>query len=183
MTQVRLDKFNNAHYHPGSVSKRCTWYVFSLLFFENGLPWPSAMRMGILKLFGARVGKGVVIKPRVRIKYPWKLSLGAHTWVGEGVWIDNLDQVDIGAHCCVSQGAFILCGNHDYTKPTFDLITASVSMEDGSWAGAKSLLGPGAVLRKEAVLAAGSVGLGELEAHKVHQGNPAKVVRDRIIDP
>ena len=63
-----------------------------------------------------------------------------------GAWIDNLDEVTIGAHCCISQGAYLLCGNHDYSTPTFDLIIRPIVMKDGSWAGAHSILGPGATL-------------------------------------
>ena len=98
----------------------------------------------LLRMTGASVGAGVVIKPRVTIKYPWKLAVGNHSWIGEQVWIDNLDQVTIGAHVCISQGALLLCGNHDYKKPTFDLITGPIVLEDGVWIGAKAsvALGP-----------------------------------------
>jgi len=181
MTQVRLDQFDNANYHPGSTLKRALWYVMGLFWVESAIPWPSSLKRSVLKLFGASIGKNVIIKPRVRIKYPWKLNVGDHTWIGEDVWIDNLDKVTIGSHCCISQGAYLLCGNHDYTKPTFDLITGPITMMDGSWAGAKSILGPGAVLETEAVLAAGSMGLGRLEQGKIHQGNPAQPVRERKI--
>ena len=183
MTRIRLDQFDNAHYHPGAWPKRVLWYVVSLVVFESGLPWPSPLKRFWLRALGAKLGKGIVLKPRLRIKYPWNLTIGDHSWIGEGVWIDNLDHVHIGHHCCVSQGAYLLCGNHDYTRPTFDLITRPIILEDGSWAGAKSILGPGAVLGKEAVLSAGSVGLGALAAGKVHQGNPAQPIRDRVVQP
>ena len=181
MTSVRLDQFSNPDYKPGPLVKRALWYWLSLLFFDTAIPWPRGWKRLLLRVMGARIGKSVVIKPRVRIKYPWKLSVGHHSWLGEGVWIDNLDMVDIGSHCCVSQGAYLLCGNHDYTKITFDLITGPITMEDGSWAGAQSILGPGSILGKEAVLTAGSVGLGRLVHGKIHQGNPAQPIRDRTI--
>ena len=183
MTRMRLDQFDNADYRPGPLLKRVLWYGVSLLVFETGVPWPSAIKRFWLRAFGAKLSQGVVIKPRVRIKYPWKLAVGAHSWIGEGVWIDNLDHVTIGAHCCISQGAYLLCGNHDYTIVTFDLITRPIVMEDGSWAGAQSILGPGAVLGTEAVLTAGSVGLGALSPHHIHQGHPAQPVRKREIQP
>lgn len=183
MTQVQLDQFNNDAYRPGPVVRRSLWYLVSLVFFDNGLPWPSSLRTLWLALFGAELGRGIVIKPRVRIKYPWKLKIGNHSWVGEGVWIDNLDVVSIGNHCCVSQGAYLLCGNHNYKKASFDLMTAPIRMENGSWAGAQSILAPGAILGEEAMLTAGSVGLGELAERQIHQGNPAKPVRNRVIEP
>ena len=183
MTQVRLDQFNNPEYHPGPWPLRAIWYLTQWIFFGNEIPWPYSIKRSLLRLFGARIGKGVVIKPKVRIKYPWKLRIGDHTWIGESVWIDNLDNVTIGDHCCISQGAYLLCGNHDYNKPAFDLITRPIQIEDGAWVGAMSIVGPGAKLETECVLAAGSVGLGTLEARMVHQGNPAKPVRERQIKP
>ena len=123
---------------PGPLLKRVLWYWVSLTVLETGLPWPMGIKRFWLRVFGAKLGKGVVLKPRIRVKYPWNLTIGDHSWIGEEVWIDNLDHVHIGHHCCVSQGAYLLCGNHDYTRPTFDLITRSVILEDGSWAGARA---------------------------------------------
>ena len=85
------------------------------------------MKRTLLRLFGANVGRGVVLKPRVTIKYPWKLAVGEHSWIGENVWIDNLGQVTIGNHCCLSQGALLLCGNHNYKKATFDLMVGDIT--------------------------------------------------------
>lgn len=135
----------------------------------------------LLRLFGARVGKSVVIKPHVRIKYPWKLSIGDYTWIGEDVWIDNLDEVCIGANCCVSQGAFLLCGNHNYTKSTFDLMIGAITLEDGSWIGAKSTVCPGVTVGSHAVLSVGSVATKTLEPYGIYSGNPAMKVKERVI--
>ena len=183
MNQVRLNQFDNEHYNPGNLLYRVSWYMTSLVIFENALPFPSLLKRGLLNVFGAEVGKGVIIKPRVRIKYPHLLHVGDHSWIGECAWIDNLAMVTIGQHCCISQGAYLLCGNHDYTSKTFDLITNPIIMHDGSWAGAQSILGPGSVLEEEAVLTAGSVGLGTLSARHIHQGNPARPIRERAINP
>ena len=133
----------------------------------------------LLRMTGASVGAGVVIKPRVTIKYPWKLTVGDNSWIGEQVWIDNLDQVTIGAHVCISQGALLLCGNHDYKKPTFDLITGPIVLENGVWIGAKASVGPGITCGSHSVLAMGSVATKNLEEWIVYQGNPALAVRQR----
>ncbi len=133
----------------------------------------------LLRMTGASVGAGVVIKPRVTIKYPWKLAVGDHSWIGEQVWIDNLDQVTIGAHVCISQGALLLCGNHDYKKPTFDLITGPIVLEDGVWIGAKASVALGVTCGSHSVLAMGSVATKNLEEWIVYQGNPALAVRER----
>ena len=78
------------------------------------------LKIYLLKIFGAKIGKGVIIKPGVNIKYPWNLYIGDHVWIGENVWIDNLDDVIINNHVCVSQGAMLLCGNHNYKKSSFN---------------------------------------------------------------
>jgi putative colanic acid biosynthesis acetyltransferase WcaF len=141
------------------------------------------MKIFLLRIFGARIGKGVVIKPNVNVKYPWALEVGDYTWIGENVWIDNLVMVKIGKNCCLSQGSYILTGNHNYKKVTFDLVVKRVTMEDGSWLGAKAILCPGITMKEHSLLAVGSVAVSDLEAYGIYQGNPAVKVRERIIQP
>ncbi len=174
-----LSRFDNSWYRPGNPVKRGLWYFFNIVFLLN--PWNpfNGLRVGVLKLFGAKISRGVVIKPRVNIKYPWKLEIGAYTWIGEAVWIDNLGEVKIGAHCCVSQGAMLLCGNHNYKKHTFDLMVQGIHLEDGAWAGAQSLVAPGVTCHSHSVLSAGSVATKNLEAYGIYQGNPATKVKER----
>lgn len=142
----------------------------------------SGLKVFWLKAFGAQIGTGVVIKPGVNIKYPWNLTIGDHCWIGEGVWIDNLDQVSIGNHVCISQGAFLLCGNHNYKISTFDLMIAPIVLKEGSWVGAKSIVGPGVTLESHAVLALGSVASSNLESYGIYRGNPAMLVKKRNIE-
>lgn len=175
-----LQKFNNSWYRPGSAIKRVCWYFVQVTFFHSSFPF-NGFKIQMLRLFGANVGRGVVVKPHVRIKYPWKLVIGNHVWIGEDVWIDNLANVVIGDNCCLSQGALLLCGNHDYSKTTFDLIIGEIHLEECVWIGAKSIVCPGVTCRSHAVLAVGSVTTKDLEAYSIYQGNPASKVRDRII--
>src|SRR5574337_313057 len=114
-----LSKFNNDWYNPGaSFVKRGLWYCFNACFFTSRFPW-NGFKIFLLKLFGAKVGNGVVVKPGVNIKSPWLLEIGHYSWIGENAWIDNLVKVSVGSNCCISQGAMLLTGNHDYTKSTF----------------------------------------------------------------
>ncbi len=135
-----------------------------------------------MRLFGADVGKCVVIKPRVNIKYPWNLAIGENSWIGEGVWIDNLGKVKMGSNCCISQGALLLCGNHNYRKPAFDLMVGDITLENGVWIGAKAMVCPGVICHSHAVLTAGSIATTALEAYKIHSGNPAVAVKERNIE-
>ncbi len=135
----------------------------------------------LLRLFGAQIGKGVVIKPGVNIKYPWKLSIGDYSWIGEKVWIDNLDQVTIGRHCCLSQEAMLLIGNHNYKLPTFDLMVAPITLEDGVWIGARSIVTGGVTCQSHSVLAINSVASLNLHQNGIYRGNPAEKVKERLI--
>lgn len=177
-----LSTYNNSWYNPGAgVAKRSLWFIVNLLFFKTGLHYGSSVKRMMLRIFGARIGKGVVIKPSVNIKYPWNLVVGNHVWIGEQVWIDNLAMVTIGDNVCLSQGALLLCGNHNFSKPSFDLMVGAIILEEGCWIGARSLVGPGVTVHSHAVLAAGSTATAEMEAFKVYRGNPAKIVGDRKI--
>jgi len=176
-----LSKYDNAWYNPGAgIIKRSLWFATNIIFFKTGWAWPSAVKRGLLRLYGAKIGKQVVIKPSVNIKYAWNLDVGDHAWIGEQTWIDNLGSVSIGAHACISQGALLLCGNHDYTIETFDLIVKDITLEEGVWIGAKAVIVPGTRARSHAVVAAGSVAGGELKAYSIYRGNPAVEVKGRV---
>lgn len=182
MSKTDLSKFDNSWYKPGSKIKRVLWYLCSFIFFKSFLPYPYSFKVFLLKLFGAKIGKGVVIKPDVNIKYPWFLEIGDNSWIGEGVWIDNIAYVKIGNNVCISQGAYILTGNHNYKKSTFDLIVKPVTIEDGAWLGAKSVVCPGAIIKSHSVLTVGSVFSGQTEEYTIYRGNPAIPVRKRVIE-
>lgn len=179
METTRLDRFENGNYKPGTWMARIAWLSTSILFFQSRIPWPSFWKRLLLKAFGARVGKGVTIKPRVTIKYPWKLIVGDHCWIGENVWIDNLGQVTLGNHCCLSQGALLLCGNHNFKKATFDLMVSDIVLDDGVWICARANVGPGVTCNSHSVLAMGSTATTDLEAWMIHQGNPASAKAKR----
>lgn len=180
-----LASYNNDWYKAeikASKLKQLIWYLTNIIFFKNALNISSGLKVSLLRMFGAKVGKGVVIKPSVNIKYPWKLVIGNHSWIGEHVWIDNLADVTIGSNVCLSQGAMLLTGNHDYRKPTFDLMVKGIILEDGVWIGAQAMVCPGIICASHAVLSACSVATRNLEAHTIYQGNPAAAVKAREIN-
>jgi putative colanic acid biosynthesis acetyltransferase WcaF len=180
--KTKLASFNNDWYLPGrSVLVRFLWILVSVLFVQcNWNPF-SFVRVWLLRLFGAKIGAGVILKPGVQIKYPWLLTIADAAWIGEHVWIDNLAQVTIGANVCISQGAFLLTGNHNYTKSSFDLMVKPIVLEEGVWIGAKSVVCPGVTCKSHAVLTVGSVARNELSAYRIYSGNPAKEVKERVI--
>lgn len=177
-----LSRYDCSWYKPGNKLLQFCWYFTNVLFFINPLNPFNGLKVMLLRFYGAKIGRGVIIKPGVNIKYPWKLSIGNYTWIGENAWIDNLAPVTIGNNCCISQGAMLLCGNHDYRKSTFDLMVKPITMEDGSWVGAKAVVTPGTILGSHAILTVMSVGNGHLPPYTVCKGNPAVVIRERIVE-
>jgi putative colanic acid biosynthesis acetyltransferase WcaF len=161
--------------------KQLVWVFVNVLFFMNALNQFSFIKVGLLRLFGAKVGKGVFIKPSVNVKYPWKLSLGKNVWIGEYVWIDNLCQVSIGDNVCLSQGALLLTGGHDHTKTTFDFLANQIILEEGVWIGAKAVVGGGVTCKSHSILGVNSVAESDLQEYTIYKGNPAVPVLKRLI--
>ncbi len=176
-----LSKYDNSWYYPGrSFVIRALWFITNAVFFLNPLFSSSTLKVLLLTMFGAKIGHGVVIKPRVNIKYPWHLNVGNFSWIGERVWIDNLAPVTIGSHCCLSQGALFLCGNHNYKSPAFDLQVAPIQLEEGVWIGALATVTGGTVCKSHSVLALQSVAPPIMKPYTIYRGNPAQEVRRRV---
>ena len=182
MPQTDLSTYNNYPFNPGgNVLKRTLWLYINAVFFKTSLLPFSSLKVGLLRLFGAVIGKNVTIKPGVNIKYPWFLMVGDETWIGENVWIDSLVMITIGSNVCLSQGAVLLTGSHNYKRTSFDLITGSIVLEDGVWIGAQAIVNQGITVASHTVLTSGSVATKNLEAYSIYQGNPAVKVRKREI--
>ena len=180
--KVKLNSYDNSWYKPGNSIKRLLWYFVNELVLKSTLIPFSFPRKFVLKIFGAKIGKGVIIKPGVNIKYPWLLKIGNYVWIGEYVWIDNLAKVILEDNVCISQGAMLLCGNHNYKKTTFDLMVNEIILEEGVWIGAKSVVCPGVTCKTHAILSVGSIANIDLEPYTIYQGNPAKKIRNRVIE-
>ncbi len=175
-----LARYDNSHYHTGGGPlRRAAWYVVNALVFDSWLVPMSAPKRQLLRWFGATIGIGVVIKPRVNIKFPWNLKIGNYTWIGEQVWIESLVLVNIGANVCISQGAYLLTGNHDYRDETFGLVTLPITVQDSAWIGAFSIVCPGITISRDSVLSVRSVASADTEEGWVYRGSPAQKIRRR----
>lgn len=182
MSEVHLQTFDNSWYHPGrSKIWQLAWFFLGLPALRSALNPSSSFRVHLLRFFGASIGHRTVIKPGVRVKYPWHLSVGNDCWIGEDCWIDNLTAVKLGSDVCVSQGVYFCTGNHDWTAPSFGLITSGIVLEDGAWAGAKAVLAPGITIGTCGIAAAGSVVTRSIPPYEIHAGNPASFVKERRI--
>lgn len=176
-----LSKFNVGTYRTAPQWKIFLWYPINYFIFNSVIPWPYTFKASLLRLFGAIVGKGLIIKMKVRIKNPWLLQIGANCWIGESVWIDNLAAVEIGNNVCISQGALLLTGNHDYTHSDFPYRLGKIKLEDGVWIGAKAVVCPNVICKSHAILTVNSVAAKNLDARGIYSGNPATFNRPRHI--
>ena len=183
MMKTDLSTYENSWYSPkAGWLKRILWYITNQLVFNHGLFPVSSIKVTFLRLFGAKIGIGVHIKPSVYIKYPWLLKIGNYTWIGEHVWLDNLTTVEIGNNVCLSQGAILLTGNHNYKQSTFDLMVGEIVLEDGVWIGAKSVVCPGITCFSHSILSVNSVATKNLDSYGIYQGNPAVKIKTRTSD-
>ena len=179
---IHLGSYDNSWFRPGrNLAWRAAWLFLGQPVFGCPLLPSSRLRVQLLRLFGAHIGTGIVIHSGVQVKYPWHLVAGNDCWIGERAWIDNLTTVRLGNDVCISQGAYLCTGNHDWTDPAFGLLTRPVSLEDGAWAGAKCVILPGTRLEEGSVVAAGSVASGTIPSFEIHGGNPASFLRTRSV--
>jgi putative colanic acid biosynthesis acetyltransferase WcaF len=175
---IDLSGYTTGGFERGaSTLKEGAWHLVRALFFQMPLPWPSALRAGLLRMFGATVGKGVVIRSQVNITFPWRFSAGDHVWIGEEVLVLSLARVTIESNCCISQRAFLCTGSHDFSSPAFSLRTKGITIREGSWVAAGAFIGPGVEVGPGSMVTAGSVVTADVGPRVIVRGNPAAVVK------
>ncbi|UEG52647.1 WcaF family extracellular polysaccharide biosynthesis acetyltransferase [Mucilaginibacter daejeonensis] len=180
VSKVRLEKFDPGDFDRGaSKVKEILWYLTKVVFFLSALPYPNKIKIIILKLFGAKVGKGVIIKPRVNIHFPWKLKLGDHVWIGEEVFILNFETTNIGNSVCISQRAFLCGGNHNYKDPAMPYRNGPITLMDGVWVGACCFIAPNVTIGADSVITAGSVVTNNIHGNGIFKGDPAVFIKNR----
>jgi putative colanic acid biosynthesis acetyltransferase WcaF len=150
----QLAGFTGVGYDKGrSTMTQAVWFAVQNLIFSKW--WlPARLRPPLLRLFGAEIGDQVFIRHRVRVLWPWKLSIGDHSWIGEDVWLLNLEPISIGRDVCVSQAVFLCTGSHDMKSPTFEFDNAPIRVGDSVWVGAQATVLRGVTIGRGAVVAA-----------------------------
>ncbi len=135
-----LGGFTGAGYDKGrSAIVQVLWLLFSTVLTRHW--WcPLRVRIAVLRSFGATIGTNVLIRHDIKIHWPWKLEIGDNTWVGEGVWILNLEPVRIGSDTCISQGAMLCTGSHDRKNRTFEFDNQPIDVGDGVWIAARAMV-------------------------------------------
>ena len=180
-SRVKLNEFDPSKGLNRGISKfkEAAWYILKVLFFLTSIPYPQKFKAFLLRSFGGKIGKGIVIKPRVNIHMPWKLEIGNYVWLGEEVFILNFEPIKIGDNVCISQRAFLCGGNHNYHDPAFGYRNGPIIIEDGAWIGANCFVGPNVTIGTDTVVSASSVVTTRLKPNSVYRGNPLEFVKSR----
>ena len=158
------------------------WWLFQALFV---LPTPQFMfgwRRFALILFGAKIGEHVLIRPGVRVTYPWNLTVGDYVWIGDNAILYSVAEISIGSHSVISQEAYLCAGTHDYHDVSFRFVSAPVRVAAECWISARAFIGPGVKVGYAAVIGAGSIVMKDVDPLAIMAGNPAKLIRKRGTD-
>ena len=180
VSKVNLQAFDARQFDRGAGKfKEILWYLIKMVFFLSAFPYPNFIKLSLLRAFGAKVGRGVVIKPRVNIHFPWKIEIGNYVWIGEEAFILNFENAVIGNNVCISQRALLCGGNHDYRDPAMPYRNGPITLHDGVWIGACCFVGPNVTVGFDTVVSAASVVTSNLNSNSIYKGNPAIYVKNR----
>lgn len=181
---VDLRRYDQSWFDPGKPKWLILlWWLVQAIAFPLTLHAHHAPRRSLLRLFGARIGKGVVIRPTARFTYPWKVEIGDYSWVGDDVVFYSLDWIRVGQHCVVSQKSYLCTGSHDYQDPAFGLNTAPIMLENGVWLATDVFVGPGVRIGANTVVGSRSSVFSDLAAQQICLGTPCRPHRPRSMQP
>lgn len=167
----QLANFMGTGYDKGrSIPVQVAWMIVSTTVLPRW--WmPNAIRIKILRMFGANIADGVLIRHGVKIHWPWKLTIGAHSWIGERAWLLNLEHITIGQNVCVSQDVLLCTGSHDRHSPSFEFDNAAITIEDGCWIATRATILRGTTIGRNSVIGATSLVTRNIPAGTLHTNN------------
>lgn len=171
--------------NPAGFRGRPAWFVQLWWAVEALLVRPSPQilfgwRRAILRLFGAKIGPNVLIRPSVRIVYPWKVSIGADSWIGDDVNLYSLGEIEIGNDVVISQGTYLCTGSHDHRQPDFPIFARRIVVEPEAWIAAQCFVAPGITIGRGAVVQSRAVVMGDVPSGVIVGGHPATVIGNRV---
>lgn len=156
------------------------WWFVQGTFFSMSPQFMYGYRRSILRLFGAKIGKKVIIRPTVKIVYPWKVSIGDFSWIGDDVTLYSLGEIEIGVNVVISQKSYLCTGSHDYLKSDFPIYAKKITIKDEVWLATDVFVAPGITIEKKTVVGSRSSVYKNLPSNKICIGNPAKIIRERV---
>lgn len=180
---VDLKKYDQSWYNKGRNSLTILlWWLVQATLFRCSLHNMYRYRNFLLRLFGAKIGKGVRIRSTARFHYPWKIEIGEFSWIGDHAELYSLDKITIGSNCVISQYAHLCTGSHDVESESFNLIVKPIHIKNYAWIAADAFVGQGVVISEGSVIAARSSIYKDTEPWMIYMGNPAKKVKKREIN-
>ncbi len=156
------------------------WWLVQASLFKFSPQFAYGWRRLLLRLFGAKIGKGVIIRPSVKTTYPWKVSIGDYSWIGDDVTLYSLGKIEIGKNTVISQKSYICTGSHDLYSKDFAIFAKKITIKEGCWIATDVFVAPGVTIEKNVVVGARSSVFKSLPENKICIGNPAKPIKDRF---
>lgn len=181
MQEVNQDTRKGPSFSIRNRLARVCWGIARPLIFAPSPRFLHGWRSLVLRCFGAQVGKGVHVYPKVVIWAPWNLVIGDEAGIANGAILYSQGRITIGKRAVISQGVHLCAGTHDYTMEGFPLITKSIEIGDQVWIAAEAFVHPGVTIGEGSVVGARSVVTRSLPPWKVCSGFPAKPLKDRVI--
>ncbi len=180
-SRAYLGSFDSSEgFHRGRIKLvEMLRYIVKIIFFLSPFPVASNFKVNVLKLFGAEIGEGVVIKPRVNIHFPWKLVIGNNVWIGEEVFLLNFEMLSIGNNVCISQRAFLCGGNHDFRDGAMKYRNGTIILRDGCWVGANVFVGPNVDIGVDSIVSAGTVITKSIASNGIYKSDELRRIGDR----
>ncbi|WP_084639405.1 hormogonium polysaccharide biosynthesis acetyltransferase HpsU [Geitlerinema sp. PCC 9228] len=178
--KVDLSQYDQSWYDRGRPAWLVFWWwlVQAIAFPLSPHPW-NGFRSWLLRRFGAKIGKQTVIRPTVRVTYPWKVKLGDYSWLGDDVVLYSLDHISIGDHCVISQESYLCTGSHDLSDRYFHLMVAPITIGNGVWVASDCFVGPGVQIGSNTTIGARSSVFKNIPAGYVAWGTPCKPMYPR----
>lgn len=158
------------------------WWIIYALFFRPSPQVLYGWRRFLLKCFGAKIGKNVIVRPSAQITYPWKVKIGDYSWIGDDVVLYSLGEIEIGSNTVISQRSYICTGSHDYTKVDFPIYAEKITIEDQCWLATDVFIAPGTTIKKGTVVGARSSVFKSLDSFSIYAGSPAKFIKKREVE-
>ena len=159
-----------------------SWWFVQATLFRFSPQFMYGWRRFLLRSFGAKIGKNVILRPTVKITYPWKVKIGNYSWIGDEVTLYSLGEIEIGNNTVISQKSYLCTGSHDYTKNDFPIHAKKITIEDECWIATDVYIAPEVNIGKGAVVGSRSSVFKDLEGGKVYMGSPAKYLKNRIVE-
>lgn len=178
-----LDQFKLPISFRGKSALKCqTWWLIQSCLFATSPQFMYRWRNFLLRAFGAKIGKHVIIRPSARVTYPWKLTVGDYVWIGDHVELYTLAEIHIAAHAVISQRSYLCTGSHDPTSRSFKIFAKPIIVEEGAWIATDVFVAPGITVGRNAIIGARSTLLSDAKSDYIYIGSPAKAIKPRVFE-